>query len=189
MNEPVLQLVNVSKRFPGVVALDGVSFDLYPGEVHVLVGENGAGKSTLVKLLSGIYQPDGGEIRFDGQPVQLRTPHAAQELGISTVHQELNLIPHLDVGKNIYLGREPMRGKTGVIDWPALYAGAAGQLARLGIALDPHTPVSRLGVAMQQMTEIAKALVNDARVLILDEPTAAITAEESEQLIPLLFRN
>ncbi len=183
---PVLQLVNVSKRFPGVVALDGVSFDLYPGEVHVLVGENGAGKSTLVKLLSGIYQPDGGEIRFEGQPVQLRTPHAAQQLGISTVHQELNLIPHLDVGKNIYLGREPMRGKTGVIDWSALYAGAAEQLARLGIALDPHAPVSRLGVAMQQMTEIAKALVNDARVLILDEPTAAITAEESEQLFQLV---
>ena len=183
---PVLQLVDVSKRFPGVVALDGVSFDLYPGEVHVLVGENGAGKSTLVKLLSGIYQPDGGEIYFAGQPVQLRTPHAAQQLGISTVHQELNLIPHLDVGKNIYLGREPMRGKTGVIDWSALYAGAAQQLARLGIALDPHTPVSRLGVAMQQMTEIAKALVNDARVLILDEPTAAITAEESEQLFQLV---
>ncbi len=184
--QPLLQLVNVSKRFPGVVALDDVSFDLFPGEVHVLVGENGAGKSTLVKLLSGIYQPDDGKILIDGQPVHLKTPHAAQQLGISTVHQELNLIPHLDVGKNIYLGREPMRGKTGVIDWTALYNGAAEQLARLGLALDPHTPVSRLGVAIQQMTEIAKALVNDARVLILDEPTAAITAEESEQLFQLV---
>lgn len=183
---PVLQLVSVSKRFPGVVALDDVSFDLAPGEVHVLVGENGAGKSTLVKLLSGIYQPDAGQILFEGQPVQLRTPHAAQQLGISTVHQELNLIPHLDVGKNIYLGREPMRGRSGVIDWSALYAGARAQLELLGIDLDPHTPVSRLGVAMQQMVEIAKALVNDARVLILDEPTAAITAEESEQLFQLV---
>ena len=183
---PILQLAHVSKRFPGVVALDDVSFDLYPGEVHVLVGENGAGKSTLVKLLSGIYQPDEGEIFFDGAPVHLRTPHAAQQLGISTVHQELNLIPHLDVGKNIYLGREPMRGKSGVIDWSALYAGAREQLRELGINLDTHTPVSRLGVAMQQMTEIAKALVNDARVLILDEPTAAITAEEAEQLFQLV---
>lgn len=184
--KPLLQLLNVSKRFPGVVALDDVSFDLYPGEVHVLVGENGAGKSTMVKLLSGIYQPDEGQILFEGQPVHLRTPHTAQQLGISTVHQELNLIPHLDVGKNIYLGREPMRGKTGVIDWTALYTGAAAQLARVGIRLDPHTPVARLGVAMQQMVEIAKALVNDARVLILDEPTAAITAEESEQLFQLV---
>lgn len=183
---PILRLVRVSKRFPGVVALDDVSFDLFAGEVHVLVGENGAGKSTLVKLLSGIYQPDDGEMFFEGARVHLRTPHAAQQLGISTVHQELNLIPHLDVGKNIYLGREPMRGKTGVIDWAALYTGAREQLRQLGIDLDPHTPVSRLGVAMQQMTEIAKALVSDARVLILDEPTAAITAEESEQLFQLV---
>ncbi|TXG81945.1 MAG: sugar ABC transporter ATP-binding protein [Thermomicrobiales bacterium] len=183
---PILQLVGVSKRFPGVVALDDVSFDLFPGEVHVLVGENGAGKSTLVKLLSGIYQPDEGEILFDGTPVRVRTPHDAQQLGISTVHQELNLIPHLDVGKNIYLGREPMRGRSGVINWSALYDGADEQLRQLGLALDPHTPVSRLGVAMQQMTEIAKALVNDARVLILDEPTAAITAEEAEQLFQLV---
>lgn len=184
--QPLLQLTGISKRFPGVVALDDVSFDLFPGEVHVLVGENGAGKSTLVKLLSGIYQPDAGQILIDGRPVHLRTPHIAQQLGISTVHQELNLIPHLDVGKNIYLGREPMRGRSGVIDWPALYAGASAQLTSLGLPLDPHTPVSRLGVAMQQMTEIAKALVNDARVLILDEPTAAITAEESEQLFQLV---
>lgn len=183
---PLLQLAHVSKRFPGVVALDDVSFDLYPGEVHVLVGENGAGKSTLVKLLSGIYQPDDGEILVEGVPVHLRTPHDAQMLGISTVHQELNLVPHLDVGKNIYLGREPMRGKTGVIDWTALYEGARDQLRQLGIALDPHIPVARLGVALQQMTEIAKALVNDARVLILDEPTAAITAEEAEQLFQLV---
>lgn len=185
-NPDFLQMRGISKSYDGTQALRQVDFSAAAGEVHAIVGENGAGKSTLVKLLSGIYQPDGGEIRFDGQPVQLRTPHAAQQLGISTVHQELNLIPHLDVGKNIYLGREPMRGKTGVIDWSALYAGAAQQLARLGIALDPHTPVSRLGVAMQQMTEIAKALVNDARVLILDEPTAAITAEESEQLFQLV---
>jgi ribose transport system ATP-binding protein len=168
-----------------VVALEEVSFDLRPGEVHVLVGENGAGKSTLVKILSGIYQPDAGEIVLDGEPVVLRDPHRAQELGISTVHQELNLIPHLDVGRNIYLGREPLR-TWGVIDWPALYQKARTQLNAMGITLDPHTQVRRLGVAMQQMTEIAKALVAEARVLILDEPTAAITAEESEQLFQIV---
>jgi ribose transport system ATP-binding protein len=184
--QPLLQLVDVSKRFPGVVALDSVSFDLYPGEVHVLVGENGAGKSTLVKLLSGIYQPDQGQILMDGAAVHLRDPHAAQQLGISTVHQELNLVPHLDVAKNIYLGREPMRGRSGVIDWPDLYRGAEEQLRALAIELDPHTRVARLGVAMQQMTEIAKALVAHARVLILDEPTAAITAEEAETLFRLV---
>jgi ribose transport system ATP-binding protein len=183
---PLLQVVDVSKRFPGVVALDAVSFDLYPGEVHVLVGENGAGKSTLVKLLAGIYQPDEGEILIDGQPVHLRNPHVAQQLGISTVHQELNLVPHLDVGKNIYLGHEPMRGRSGVIDWAELYRGAEEQLRTLGIDLDPHTQVARLGVALQQMTEIAKALVGHARVLILDEPTAAITAEEAETLFQLV---
>src|SRR6266545_6514057 len=117
---PILELRGVSKRFPGVVALDDVSFDLRAGEVHVLVGENGAGKSTLVKILSGIYQPDGGEIVLDGRQVNLRDPHIAQQLGISTVHQELNLVPHLDVGRNIFLGREPMRG-AGVIDWSRLY--------------------------------------------------------------------
>src|SRR5215213_11175460 len=179
---PVLELRGISKRFPGVVALDDVSFDLRAGEVHVLVGENGAGKSTLVKLLSGIYQPDAGTILLDGQPVVVRDPHAAQQLGISTVHQELNLVPHLDVGRNIFLGREPLRGPGGLIDWPRLYRMAREQLAALGITLDPRTPVRRLGVALQQMVEIAKALVAKARVLILDEPTAAITADEANQL-------
>ncbi len=184
---PILELRGVGKRFPGVVALDGVNFDLRPGEVHVLVGENGAGKSTLVKILSGIYQPDEGTILLDGAPVSLAGPHAAQQLGISTVHQELNLVPHLDVGRNIYLGREPLR-RLGVIDFGALYRGASAQLATLGMTFDPHTQVRRLGVALQQMTEIAKALVARARVLILDEPTAAITAEESEQLFRIVDR-
>ena len=182
----VLELRNVSKRFPGVVALDDVSFDLMAGEVHVLVGENGAGKSTLVKLLSGIYQPDGGELLLDGKPVHLATPHAAQQAGISTVHQELNLVPHLDVGRNIFLGREPLRGIGGLIDWPELYRESREQLHSLGLNIDPRTKVRRLGVALQQMTEIAKALVARARVLILDEPTAAITAEESEQLFRIV---
>ena len=182
----VLELRGVSKRFPGVVALDDVSFDLRRGEVHVLVGENGAGKSTLVKILSGIYQPDAGELRLDGQPVTLRDPHEAQRLGISTVHQELNLVPHLDVGRNIFLGREPVRGPGGLVDYPALYRAAREQLAALGLAIDPRRQVRTLGIALQQMVEIAKALVADARVLILDEPTAAITAEESEQLFRIV---
>ena len=183
---PLLELRGVSKRFPGVVALDDVSFELRRGEVHMLVGENGAGKSTLVKILSGIYQPDAGEILLDGRAVTLRDPHTAQQLGISTVHQELNLVPHLDVGRNIFLGREPLRGPGGVVDWPELYRAARAQLAALGLAIDPRTRVRRLGVALQQMTEIAKALVAQARVLILDEPTAAITAEEAEQLFAIV---
>src|SRR4051794_23624587 len=184
----VLELRGIGKRFPGVVALQDVSFDLRQGEAHVLVGENGAGKSTLVKILSGIYQPDEGEILLDGQPITLKDPHSAQVMGISTVHQELNLIPHLDVGKNIFLGREPVRGGAKVIDWPELYREARDQLLTLGISLDPHVQVRKLGVALQQMTEIAKALVAKARVLILDEPTAAITAEESEILFKLVDR-
>ncbi|MBA3416205.1 MAG: sugar ABC transporter ATP-binding protein [Chloroflexia bacterium] len=186
MLEPVLELRGIGKRFPGVVALDDVGFDLRAGEVHVLVGENGAGKSTLVKILSGIYQPDAGEILIDGQPVVLRDPHAAQKLGISTVHQELNLVPHLDIGRNISLGREPTRGPGGVIDWPAVYRIARERLAALGLDLDPRRSVSTLGVALQQMVEIAKALAAEARVLILDEPTAALTAEESEQLFAIV---
>src|SRR5829696_8319124 len=114
----VLELRNVSKRFPGVVALDDVSFDLHRGEVHVLVGENGAGKSTLVKLLAGIYQPDSGDITYDGQPVSIPSPAAAQRMGISTVHQELNLVPELDIGRNIMLGQEPVRS-AGIIDFRA----------------------------------------------------------------------
>jgi ribose transport system ATP-binding protein len=184
---PVLELRGISKRFPGVVALDTVQFDLRAGEVHVLVGENGAGKSTLVKIFSGIYQPDEGEILLDGKRVVLPDPHTAQAMGISTVHQELNLVPHLDVGQNMYLGREPLRG-AGVVDWPALYRGASVQLAALGMSFDPHTKVRRLGVAMQQITEIAKALVAEARVFILDEPTAAITAEEANQLFRIVAR-
>src|SRR3954454_4540428 len=185
---PILELRGIGKRFPGVVALQDVSFDLCRGEAHVLVGENGAGKSTLVKIMSGIYQPDEGEILLDGQPVALKDPHSAQTMGISTVHQELNLIPHLDVGKNIFLGREPVRGGANIIDWSELYREARNQLLTLGISLDPHVQVRKLGVALQQMTEIAKALVAKARVLILDEPTAAITAEESEILFKLVDR-
>src|SRR5829696_969742 len=182
---PVLELRGIAKRFPGVIALDDIAFDLQAGEVHVLVGENGAGKSTLVKILSGIYQPDAGEILLDGNPITLPDPHAAQQCGISTVHQELNLVPHLDVGRNMYLGREPVRG-VGVIDWTTLYRDASAQLAALGMSFDPHTQVRSLGVALQQMTEIAKALVAKARVLILDEPTAAITMEEANQLFRIV---
>ena len=198
MTELLLHVERLTKEFTGQHGVYGmpssnnmrpvhdVSFDLHAGEVHVLVGENGAGKSTLVKILSGIYQPDEGEIFVDGKPVSLPDPHAAQELGISTVHQELNLVPHLDVGRNISLGREPLRGVAGIIDWGAVYQLARRQLAALGLDLDPRTPVQRLGVAMQQMVEIAKALVARARVLILDEPTAAITAEESETLFRIV---
>ncbi len=184
-DEPLLALRGVGKRFPGVVALDDVSFDLRRGEVHVLVGENGAGKSTLVKLLSGIYQPDSGEILYDGQPVSIPSPYAAQRMGISTVHQELNLVPELDIGRNILLGREPMLAP-GIIDYRSLYRSAREPLAALGLPLDPRRKVRTLGIALQQTVEIAKALIANARVLILDEPTAAITAEEADQLFTIV---
>lgn len=183
--EPILALRGVGKQFPGVVALDDVSFDLRRGEVHVLVGENGAGKSTLVKLLSGIYQPDSGDITYNGQVVAIPSPAAAQRMGISTVHQELNLVPELDVGRNIMLGQEPML-PAGIIDYRALYRRAAEPLAALGLPLDPRRKVRTLGIALQQTVEIAKALVARAEVLILDEPTAAITAEEADQLFRIV---
>lgn len=185
--EPVLALRGIGKRFPGVIALDDVSFDLRRGEVHVLVGENGAGKSTLVKLLAGIYQPESGDITYDGRPVTIPSPAAAQRMGISTVHQELNLVPELDIGRNIMLGQEPMRAG-GIIDFRALYRAAAEPLASLGLPIDPRRKVRTLGIALQQTVEIAKALVANTQVLILDEPTAAITAEEAEQLFTIIHR-
>ena len=171
----------IRKTFPGVVALDGVDFELRRGEVHILLGENGAGKSTLMKILSGAYQKSAGRVTLDGAEVEIRNPAHAQGLGISTIYQEFNLVPHLSVGENIFLGREP-RGWPGLIDRRAVNRQAAEVLGRLGLKLDPRRPVKGLRVAEQQMVEVAKALSLDARVLIMDEPTAALAEHEIQDL-------
>src|SRR5436309_4771650 len=163
----VLQMRHIRKTFPGVVALDDVDFDLRRGEVHILLGENGAGKSTLMKILSGAYQKSAGEIFFDGQEVQIKNPKHAQTLGISTIYQEFNLIPHLSAGENIFLGREPRR--LGLIDQREIFRAATRSLEGLGLALDPRRLIKQLKVAEQQMVEVAKALSLDARILIMDE--------------------
>src|SRR5215213_5526163 len=178
---PVLEMHEIRKTFPGVVALDGVDFSLRRGEVHILLGENGAGKSTLMKILSGAYQKTAGRITLDGAEVEIRNPAHAQGLGIATIYQEFNLVPHLSVGENIFLGREPMR-LPGLIDRRAVNRRASEVLNGLGLRLDPRRPVKGLRVAEQQMVEVAKALSLDARVLIMDEPTAALAEHEIKEL-------
>src|SRR6185436_6120809 len=161
---PILEMRGIRKAFPGVVALDGVDLTLEAGAVHMLLGENGAGKSTLMKILSGAYRRDAGEIRVNGQPADIRSPRDALALGIRVIYQELNLVPQLSVAENIFLGSLPTRSlfssglTTGVVDWRTLRDRTALLLADLGMTLDARTPVFRLGLAQQQMVEIAKAL-------------------------------
>lgn len=178
---PVLEMRHIGKTFPGVVALDDVDFDLRRGEVHILLGENGAGKSTLMKILSGAYQKSAGQIFLDGAEVEIKNPKHAQTLGISTIYQEFNLIPHLSVGENIFLGREPNR-LPGLIDQRAIFKAATHSLSGLGLTLNPRKLVKELRVAEQQMVEVAKALSLEARILIMDEPTAALTEHEIKEL-------
>jgi ribose transport system ATP-binding protein len=180
MGDLLVEMTDISKSFPGVHALDGCRFDLQAGEVHGLVGENGAGKSTLMKVLSGIYKRDAGTVRVKGNEVEINSPRAAQDLGISMIHQELNLMGHLTVAQNIFIGREPRRG--GFLDDKALNRKAAALFEELHLNLDPTARVSRLAVAQQQMVEIAKALSYNSDVLIMDEPTAALTETEIDEL-------
>jgi len=175
----------IGKSFPGVRALDGVDFELRPGEVHVLLGENGAGKSTLMKILSGACSGDTGEIRLAGQRVAMHSPHQARALGISTIYQEFNLVPHLSAGQNIFLGREPA-GALGTVNHRRIHERAGEVLAQLGIRLDPAARVEELSVAQQQMVEVARALAFEARILIMDEPTSALTAAEIRTLFALI---
>lgn len=181
---PLLEMRNVVKTFPGVRALDGVSFDLYPGEIHALVGENGAGKSTLIKILAGVYTQYQGEIRVAGHPRHFRDVHESKSAAVAVVFQELSLVPELTVGENIFLGREPSR--LGIVQWTELYAQADKVLRDLGLAIDPRTPAGALGAGQQQLVEIAKALSHQARILVLDEPTAALTGAEAECLFAIL---
>src|SRR5258708_5879038 len=183
----LLEMRRISKHFAGVQALREVDFVCEAGEVHALVGENGAGKSTLMQVLAGAYQPDSGEIRLRDQPIALRNPLMAQQLGISAVYQEFNLIPQLDVAQNLLLHREP-RGRLGLLDSPALYARGKEILAALDLDIDPHTPTGRLSVAQQQLVEISRALSFDASLLIMDEPTASLTQHEQERLFQIIRR-
>jgi ribose transport system ATP-binding protein len=187
MNTPVLEMRRIKKTFPGVVALDGVDFELRRGEVHILLGENGAGKSTLMKILSGAYQKSAGQIILDSGEVEIKNPRDAQTLGISIIYQEFNLIPQLSVGANIFLGREPSR-LPGVIDRRAISRAATKVLNSLGVSINPRRLVKDLRVAEQQMVEVAKALSLDARILIMDEPTAALAEHEIVELFATIRR-
>lgn len=182
---PRLEMRNISKTFPGVKALDGVRLQAWGGEVLALMGENGAGKSTLMKILSGAYQADpGGEILIDGRPVTIPDPIAAKRLGIAIIYQELALAPNLTVAENIHLGTEPRRA--GRVDRRAMHAGCRGVLERLGATFGPGTPVGGLSIAEQQLVEIARALHADSKILVLDEPTTALSSRETERLFALV---
>ncbi|WP_207210730.1 sugar ABC transporter ATP-binding protein [Lichenibacterium minor] len=182
---PILEMRNISKTFPGVKALSNVNLTIYPGEVHALMGENGAGKSTLMKTLSGAYQADpGGEIRIAGRPMKASGPIEAREAGVSIIYQELALAPNLTVAENIYLNREPRRG--GFIDRAAMVAGSEGVLQRLGATFTPRTLVGSLSIAEQQMVEICRAVHAESKILVMDEPTTALSSRESEKLFAIV---
>ncbi|MCD6031546.1 MAG: rbsA [Thermomicrobiales bacterium] len=184
LRPPLLRVERVTKSFPGVLALQDVSLEVHPGEVLGLVGENGAGKSTLMKILSGVYQPDSGDIILDGKPVVLHSPRQAQDLGISIIYQEFNLMPNLSVEENVFVGREPNAGK--VVRWRQLRKQTTDLLDQLGVRLNPGAIVRSLSVAEQQMVEIAKALSLNARLVIMDEPTSALTDTEVTALFDII---
>lgn len=182
MSETFLQMSHITKRFPGVLALSNVDFALHKGEVHALLGENGAGKSTLMKILSGVYQPDEGEIIFEGQPVTFANPLSAQSAGITIIHQEFNLFPELTVEENIFIGREFCKNNRWRLDEKQQRQAAIDILQKLNLNIAPDTLVADLTVAQQQMVEIAKAISVNAKILIMDEPTAALTETEIDSL-------
>ena len=186
-NNYILQMKHICKSFPGVLALHNINFELRKGEIHVLLGENGAGKSTLMKILSGAYQKTSGEIFIDGENVEIKSPRRAQELGISIIYQEFNLIPQLTLGENIFLGREP-KVCSGVINKKKIFKDAKKILSELGLDINPNSVVRKLGVAQQQMVEVAKALSLDARIMIMDEPTSTLTEQEIKELFITIRR-
>ena len=181
----LLRLDGICKSFPGVRALHNVHMNVRKGEVHALLGENGAGKSTLMKILSGAYTRDSGEIFWEGKKVQIQNPRIAQQMGIAIIYQEFNLVPQLSVSENVWLGRQPMK-KNGLIDWNEAHRQTKLLLDELNLDLDPLRPVTGLGVAQQQMVEIAKALSLDAKLLIMDEPTSALAETEIYQLFTII---
>ena len=186
-DQPLLQMRGIRKTFPGVRALDGVDFFVRRGEVHALMGENGAGKSTLIKVLTGVYPRDGGDILLDGEPLDPRSPNEAQHLGISTVYQEVNLVPTLSVAENLFLGRLPTVAGLAV-RWGAVRKRSEAALARLDLKIDVSRPLGSYSIAIQQMVAIARALDISARLLILDEPTSSLDAGEVARLFAVMRR-
>src|SRR5687768_13215440 len=187
MSENILELKGIRKSFSGVEVLHDVSFALRPGEVHALLGENGAGKSTLVKIITGVYQPDQGEILLDGQPVHFNDARESRRAGIAAIYQELTLFPDLDVAENIFVSRQPVTtGRR--VDWRKLYTEAGKLLESLGVKLDLKQKARALSIAQQQMVEIARAFSINARILIMDEPTSSLTLHEVDDLFRLARR-
>ena len=184
---PLLELSGVSKSFGGVRALTGVDFSLRPGEVHALVGENGAGKSTLMKILAGVHFADEGGLTLAGRPVQFRSARDAKDAGIGMVHQELSIAPDLSVAENVFLGAQPT-GRFGIVDWRAMREGAAALLSRLGLDIDPRERVGDLPIGLQQLVELARVLFSGASIIILDEPTSALSPPEIATLFEVLDR-
>jgi ABC-type sugar transport system ATPase subunit len=182
---PLISLRNITKRFPGVVALENVSFDIHKGDIHALLGENGAGKSTLIKILTGVYKPDQGEIHLNGKLVHINGMYDARRLGIGTVFQENSLLPHLSVAANVYLTRE-IRNRFGLIDWRKTYSECRRWCEELRVDIDPRTRVSDLSVAQQQIVEIVKAFSQNPSFIILDEPTSALSDNEIEHLFEIV---
>lgn len=186
--EPILVMRGITKAFPGVQALDGVDFDLFPAEILCLVGENGAGKSTLMKVLSGVYARDAGAITLDGRAVDFRTPQDAIRNGVAMIYQEFNLVPNLAVFANVFLGREPTRGRLRTLDNATMLRETGGLLSRLEVNVRPDALVKELSVAEQQMVEIARALSQQARIIVMDEPTATLTTRETQVLFRTIRR-
>ena len=188
MEEPILELRSISKYFPGIHALEKVDFRVRPAEVHALIGENGAGKSTLVKILSGVYQPTEGTIRCSGQAADFKNPHIAQAAGISTIHQEATMFPDLTVTENIFMGHHVRGARSRLLDWRSMGKRTRALLDQLEIDIDPKAIVKNLSVAERQMIEIVKALSINASVVIMDEPTSALTLNEVEHLYKIIRR-
>src|ERR1700756_1282017 len=180
MTEPLLRMTSIGKRFPGVQALDNVGLELLPGEIHALLGENGAGKSTLIKILSGAEQPDSGTIEFGGESVTMTSPHDAQRRGIVTIYQEFTLAPNMTIAENVFIGREPGPGV--FVNWQQMAAKTRTITTQLGLQLRPMSIVRDLNVAEQQMVEIARALSMKSRLIVMDEPTSALSAAEVDKL-------
>jgi ribose transport system ATP-binding protein len=183
--QPILELRGATKRFGGATALDDVDFQLMPGEIHGLIGENGAGKSTLSKIFSGVQRPDSGEMLLRGEVVRFRSPADAKAAGIGMIYQELSLMPALSVGENVFLGRQP-RNRFGLVDWKRIREESRQQLADFGIDIDVGERVNQLSLGNQQLIEIARVINSGADVIILDEPTSALSVPESERLFDLM---
>jgi rhamnose transport system ATP-binding protein len=184
---PIVELLRISKSFGSTPVLNKVDLSLYPSEVHALLGENGAGKSTLVKILCGVHLPDSGSVRIDGQAVEFKSPAQARQAGIAVIYQEPTLFPDLSIAENIYMGRQPSH-RGGFIDYPAMNRGVTAMMAQLGVALRAEDPVLGLSIADQQIVEIAKALTFSAKVVVMDEPTAALSSAEVERLFDVVKR-